>query len=68
MKLLMFSWAAIVVGLVFFDLGSTEGLLGVRLRLSTLLMSAGVLVAMPYMSILAYTADTAHAVKEAADG
>ena len=32
------------VGLVFFDLGSIEGVTGVRLRLSTFLMSSGVLV------------------------
>lgn len=54
------------VGLVFFSL--EDGVEGVQLRLSTLLMSSGVLIAMPYMSLLSYTADTMHATKEAADG
>lgn len=56
------------MGLVFYDLPGTPGLAGVRLRLSTQLMSAGVLICMPYCSMLAYTADQARTLKEAVDG
>lgn len=50
------------------DLGASSGVQGVRLRASNLFMACGVLLAMPYTSLLAYTADAVRVAEEAADG
>lgn len=51
---------------MYYNLDSTAA--GVQLRLNTMFMACGVLISMPYVSLLAYSADKAQYMREVGAG